>query len=197
MKTILVIDDNDDVRSIIVTTLKDSSFATLEAHSGAQGIELAKTGKPDLILCDVAMPDMDGFQTLASLRATPATSAVPVILMTGSTDRNGMRRGMACGADDFLVKPFRADELIEAVVSRLVRQTDLQWEAFQRAEKLRDEAMQQFSQELSVPINGILGAVTSMMVDYAAVNPAQATDTFRQINESATRLNQLTRPWAE
>jgi two-component system, sensor histidine kinase and response regulator len=196
VKKILVIDDKDDIRSVIVSTLTNAGFSTEQAGDATQALQLSSTYKPDLILCDINMPDMDGYQTLSAFREIPHLSLVPIILMTGSANRDGFRRGMACGADDFLVKPFTPEELIQAVVSRLVRQMELEWETTQRAEKLRADAVHQFSEELSDPINGLLGAVTSIMVDYACMRPEAATDGARQINESAARLNQLAQRWA-
>jgi two-component system, sensor histidine kinase and response regulator len=196
VKKILVIDDADDIRSVIVSTLTTARFATAEAADATSALELAATWKPDLILCDINMPEMDGYQTLSAIRELPHLAVVPIILMTGSADRDGFRRGMACGADDFLIKPFTPEELVQAVVSRLVRQMDLEWEAIQRAEKLRADAVHQLTEEISDPINGLLGAVTSIMVDYACMRPEAATDGVRQINESAERLNQLAQRWA-
>jgi CheY-like chemotaxis protein len=196
MKKILVIDDKDDVRSVIVSSLTNAGFSTEQAADANQALHLAITHRPDLVLCDVNMPDMDGYQTLSAIRELPHLSFVPIILMTGSADRDGFRRGMACGADDFLNKPFTPEELVQAVVSRLVRQMELEWEAAQRAEKLRADAVHQYAEELSAPINNLLGAVTSIMVDYACMRPEAATDGARQINESATRLNQLAQRWA-
>jgi CheY-like chemotaxis protein len=196
MKRILVIDDKDDIRSVIVSTLTTAGFASEQAADADEALQLAITRRPDLILCDVNMPNMDGYQTLSAIREIPHLASVPIILMTGSADRDGFRRGMACGADDFLLKPFTPEELVQAVVSRLVRQMELEWEATQRAEKLRADAVHQFSEELSDPINGLLGAVTSIMVDYACMRPEAASDGARQINESAARLNQLAQRWA-
>jgi two-component system sensor histidine kinase/response regulator len=196
MKKILVIDDKADIRSVIISTLTGAGFLTEQAADAAHALKLSLTYKPDLILCDVNMPDMDGYQTLSAIRELPHLAVVPFILMTGSVDRDGFRRGMACGADDFLVKPFTPEELVQAVVSRLVRQMELEWEASQRAEKLRADAVHQFSEEISAPINGLLGAVTSIMVDYACMRPEAASDGARQINESAARLNQLAQRWA-
>ena len=196
MKNILVIDDKDDIRSVVVSTLTGAGFLTEQAADAVHALKLSLTYKPDLILCDVNMPDMDGYQTLSAIRELPHLAVVPFILMTGSADRDGFRRGMACGADDFLVKPFTPEELVQAVVSRLVRQMELEWEASQRAEKLRADAVHQFSEEISAPINGLLGAVTSIMVDYACMRPEAASDGARQINESAARLNQLAQRWA-
>ncbi len=196
MKTILVIDDNDDVRSFITTTLNLSGFSTIEAADAARGLQLAETGRPDLILCDICMPGMDGFAALSTVRELPGITGIPFILMTGSADRDGFRRGMSGGADDFLWKPFSADELVQAVVSRLVRHAELEWETCQRAEKLSHDAVDKMSKELSAPLNGLLGAITSIMVDYAAMNPEGAYTTARQINESAARINELAQNWA-
>ena len=196
VKNILVIDDSEDVRDFVVTTLKISGYGTLEAGSAADGVALAQTRHPDLILCDINMPGMDGYGMLSAIRHVPEIAAIPFILMTGSAERNNFRLGMNRGADDFLQKPFSAGELLEAVSSRLVRQAQLEWETSQRVEKLRHEAVHQMSAELSTPINGLLNAVTSIMVDYAAQNPEGAYDTAQQINESAARLNQLTESWA-
>jgi DNA-binding response OmpR family regulator len=88
--------------------------------------------RPDLILCDVRMPEMDGYRTLA---------AIPFILMTGSMSREEFRHAMVCGADDYLMKPFTAHELVKAVKSRLARHTHVQTEAYQRIEKLREPAL--------------------------------------------------------
>ena len=196
MKTILVIDDKDDVRSVIVTTLKDSGFATVEAVDAANGIQLAATRRPDLILCDVNMPDMDGYQTLSAIRELSTSATTPFILMTGNADRNVFRRGMVSGADDFLIKPFTPDELVQAIVSRLVRQMEMEWDASQRAEQVRVDALRKISREIAAPIDGLLGAVTSIMVDYASLNPEAASLNARQINESTARLNLLAQNWA-
>jgi len=196
MKTILVIDDNEDVRSFIATTLNLSGFKAIEAGDAVRGLQLAKTCQADLILCDICMPDIDGFDALSTIRKLPGVAAIPFILMTGSVDRDGYRRGMTSGADDFLWKPFTAEELVQAVVCRLVRHAEREWETCQRAEKLSHDAIHQMSQELSAPLNGLLGAITSIMVDYAALNPEGAYDTARQINESAARINELAQTWA-
>lgn len=196
VKKILVIDDKDDIRSVIVSSLTTASFATEQAADAGNALKIAANWKPDLILLDVNMPEMDGYQTLSAIRELPHLAVVPIILMTGSADRECFRRGMVCGADDFLIKPFTPEELVQAVVSRLVRQMDMEWEAMQRAEKLRADAVHQFSEEISEPINGLLGAVTSIMVDYACMRPDAATDGVRQINESAAQLNQLAQRWA-
>lgn len=158
MKSILVIDDDDEVRSVVVTTLTQAGFSVREATEGRAGIQMILAEKPDLIVCDVRMPSMDGFRTLSAIRKFPATAAIPLILMSGSDtmNRDGFRQGMVAGADDFLPKPFTTSELIEAVESRLTRQKEFETEAFKRHD---DNAVQQFSQGQPAAINGVWEAI--------------------------------------
>ena len=137
MKNILVIDDNDDVRSIVAAVLRNFGFVVREANDGGAGIQMVLEQKPDLIITDVRMPGMDGHHLLSAIRELQATAAIPVIMMTGSASHDDFRRGMLSGADDYLHKPFTPDELIETVLSRLIRQTDMEMEAYHRANKLR------------------------------------------------------------
>jgi CheY-like chemotaxis protein len=148
MRSILIIDDNDSVRSVIAATLTHAGFAVREAKNGREGILKVLERRPGLILCDVRMPEMDGYRTLDAIRKVPGTAAIPFILMTGSMGRAEFRHAMVCGADDYLMKPFRASELIAAVESRLARQTHVQSEAFQQIEKLRELGLPLFPSQL-------------------------------------------------
>jgi DNA-binding response OmpR family regulator len=141
MKNILVIDDMEEIRNLVQIVLANFGFHVIEADNGRIGVQMLREQKPHLVLCDVNMPGMDGYETLGAVRESSSTAPVPFILMTGLVSRDGFRRGMVCGADDYLVKPFTTDELIEAVMSRLARQTDFQIEADRRAQSLHACAM--------------------------------------------------------
>ncbi len=158
MKNVLVIDDDTAVRAVVVTTLREAGFSVREARDGRVGIQMILAEKPDLILCDVKMPSMDGFRTLSAIRKFPATAAIPLILMTGSDTlcREGFRQGMVSGADDFLLKPFTPDELLDAIESRRARQKNVREEAWKIRE---DSAAIQLSQGLPAPINGAWEAI--------------------------------------
>ena len=136
---VLVIDDTAEVRQVIVQTLASFGFSAREAADGKTGIELALARRPNLIICDVRMPGLDGFQTLSEIRNRPEIASVPFIFLTAAVDKNEMRRGMSSGADDYLTKPFTPEELMEAVTSRLARQAEMKFEAFQRADRLRED----------------------------------------------------------
>jgi CheY-like chemotaxis protein len=158
MRSILVIDDDEDVRAVVVATLIKSDFSVREAKDGHVGIQMILAERPDLIICDVKMPGMDGYRMLSAIRQFPATAAIPLILMSGSgkRDRESFRRGMVSGADDFLLKPFTPSELIEAVETRWARQKDLQTEAW----KMRDDELAcQFSHAQSASLNSNWEAV--------------------------------------
>lgn len=137
---ILVIDDTEDIRELVASVLTTYGFTVRVAANGQLGAQMLKDEKPDLVICDVNMPAMNGYDLLATVRDSSQTASIPFILMTGLVSRDGFRRGMVCGADDYLVKPFTPDELIEAVMSRLARQTEVQLAADKRAQKLHEYA---------------------------------------------------------
>ncbi len=120
-KSILVIEDAPTVRDKILTVLDFEGFDAMGAPDGLEGVELAQQHKPDLIICDVMMPRLDGYGTLAELQKNPETAAIPFIFLTAKADRGNMRQGMDLGADDYLTKPFTVPELISAVNARLGR----------------------------------------------------------------------------
>jgi serine/threonine-protein kinase PpkA len=118
-KKILVIEDEAGIRNNILLMLKIERFGAVGAENGRIGLELARHHQPDLILCDVSMPEMDGFSVLEALRAEPRFADTPFIFLTALDDRANQRRGMNLGADDYLTKPFTRDELMAAVNARL------------------------------------------------------------------------------
>jgi len=175
MKTVLIIDDREEIRSVVKTALTQFGFATHEASDGREGIELAQTHVPDLIICDANMNGMDGFTTLEAIREMPLFATTPFILMTGSVGKEGFRRAMNGGADDYLQKPFSTEELVEAVVSRLVRHAEMQAQAQRRAEQMRDQAVQKISEELAASFNGVMAA-TAMRLEAPLHDPRREYD---------------------
>jgi two-component system, sensor histidine kinase and response regulator len=192
MKTVLIIDDKEEIRLVVKTTLTQFGFATYEAGDGQEGVEMALMHLPDLIICDVNMSGMDGFSTLEAIRGLTLFATTPVILMTGTVGSEEFRRGMSSGADDFLQKPFLPDELVQAVVSRLVRHAELQAEVERRARHMRDEAVQLLSEELTVPIKDILGAVSTLRRESPSLDTEQVFANACRIKESVMRMGQLT-----
>nr|WP_290223933.1 GGDEF domain-containing response regulator [Trichocoleus desertorum] len=122
MTKILVIEDDQPVRENIVELLEVEEFDVIGAENGLLGVQLAQKHLPDLVLCDVMMPELDGYGVLTALRADPSTAAIPFIFLTAKADKTDLRQGMNLGADDYLTKPCTADELLEAIAARLQKQ---------------------------------------------------------------------------
>ncbi len=121
MKKILVIEDEELVRNNIVEILDTVDFRVIGASNGGIGVQLAEEHLPDLILCDVMMPELDGYGVLAALRNNPVTATIPFIFLTAKGDKTDIRQGMNLGADDYLTKPFRRKELLGAIEARLIK----------------------------------------------------------------------------
>lgn len=117
--TILVIDDNKDIRENTAEILELAGYLTLMAENGKKGMEIAVREKPSIIVCDIMMPELDGYGVLHLLRKNPETEHIPFIFLTAKTERNDLRKGMEMGADDYITKPFEDIELLNAVEIRL------------------------------------------------------------------------------
>lgn len=122
MAKILIIEDEPEMRRNLLTILKLEKFAATGAENGRLGVEVAKLEKPDLILCDVMMPELDGYGVLRALRDHPSTVATPFIFLTAKGEKPDIRAGMNLGADDYLTKPVAKADLLNAIGARLRRQ---------------------------------------------------------------------------
>ena len=125
MKTVLVIEDELTVRESLVDLLEIEGFRAIAADNGKTGLTIAITEHPDLVLCDISMPGLDGFGVLQKLRENPDTGTIPFVFLTARTTKVEFRRGMELGADDYLFKPFTMDELLSAIAARLTKQAAL------------------------------------------------------------------------
>ncbi len=128
MRKILIIEDNEDVRENTADLLELSGYSVATCPDGESGIRKAQSFHPDLILCDIMMPGLDGYQVLEALQENRKTAGVPFVFLSAKADRSDIRKGMNLGADDYLTKPFEEHELLEAITSRLQRHDFLQRE---------------------------------------------------------------------
>jgi CRP/FNR family cyclic AMP-dependent transcriptional regulator len=121
MKEILLIDDDPDMRQNTSEILELEGYRVIKAENGERGVELARLEAPDLVLCDIAMPELDGYGVLRALGQEIRTAGLPFIFLSAKADRADVRKGMDLGADDYLTKPFTARELLDSVDGRLKR----------------------------------------------------------------------------
>ncbi len=124
MKTILIIEDNEDIRENVAEILMLSGYNVLQAPNGRAGVETAQAHIPDLIICDIMMPGIDGYGVLHILHKDPPTQNIPFIFLTSKSERSDFRAAMEMGADDYITKPFAGNELLNAIESRL-KKTEL------------------------------------------------------------------------
>src|SRR5229473_855110 len=165
MKKVLVIDDTPEIPMIIAESLNLYGFTTLAAEDGVTGIQIAREQVPDLIICDINMPKLDGYATLTAIRQDETTSTIPFIFLSGATEKISVRRGMEMGADDYLTKPFTHKELVSAVNTRLEKQAEMQRHSDKKLDELR-------------------GNITLAL-------PQEVLESARYIHESAQRLHRL------
>lgn len=125
MTKILVIEDENPYRENILELLQAEDFEAIGAENGYLGLQLAESETPDLILCDVMMPQLDGYGVIEALRKNPVTATIPFIFLTAKVDKSDFRTGMELGADDYITKPFTCDELLRAIAARLQRQKSI------------------------------------------------------------------------
>lgn len=137
MTKILVIEDEQLVRENILDLLEAEGFDGIGAENGHVGITWAWDCKPDLIICDVMMPELDGYDVLKLLRKEPATATIPFIFLTAKADKDDFRQGMQLGADDYLTKPFTSADLLRAISVRLERKAIIARQSEKKLEELR------------------------------------------------------------
>jgi CheY-like chemotaxis protein len=121
MTKILIIEDNDGVREEIVDILRYAGYDVRDAENGRLGLELVTQWAPDLVVCDLMMPELDGYATLAAIRADPASATTPFLCLTARGEQRDMQKAMDLGADEYLRKPFTTDELLAALESILAK----------------------------------------------------------------------------
>ncbi len=189
-RKVLVIEDEPSIRNNIMLMLKVERYAATGAENGRIGLELARRDPPDLILCDVMMPEMDGFAVLEALRAEPRFAEIPFIFLTALDDRSSTRRGMNLGADDYLPKPFTRNELMEAVNSRLKKFENLTQALTARLVPQQDLLTQKFRERISGGDGG--AALEEADAGNLTGKIAEATVLFSDIRAFTTYSERLT-----
>jgi signal transduction histidine kinase len=191
MSTILVIEDDQTARFVVRELLSRHGHRMIEATNGTDGIRLATEHRPDLIICDVAMPDLDGFAVLQKLRDHPATEFIPLIFLTALTERESVRLGMNLGAQDYITKPFAAEELLRSVAARLDNRNTIQARIQMAINGVRTSLTDALPHELRTPLSAILAVASILEKDADSISRPQLCELSRLIRESAERQHRL------
>ncbi|NMG08078.1 hybrid sensor histidine kinase/response regulator [Brasilonema sp. UFV-L1] len=191
MYKILVIEDEISVRQNLLELLTYEDFNVISAENGQIGVKLAQEEIPDLILCDVMMPGLDGYGVLNILRQQPTTATIPLIFLTAKSDKASFRQGMKLGADDYLTKPFTRAELLAAISSRLEKQLIIHQQSQKRLDDLRNSITKSLPHEMRTPLNGILGFSELLMKEVETLSRQEICEMAEGIYKSGQRLYRL------
>jgi serine/threonine-protein kinase PpkA len=193
MTTVLIVEDDDDIRANITRLLKLEGFTIISATNGREALERARVIRPDVVISDINMPEMDGLALVQALRADKALAPVPVMLLTALDDRASMRKGMSTGADDYLAKPFTRAELLEAL-DGLVRKKARIEDAIQSELVVREASLRQaFMDSLGGQSAGNVSEMFGLEVPAGAVadQVMQATVLFSDIRNFTSIAEKL------
>lgn len=191
MYTILVVDDEPLPRETMIRLLDASGYKVLEARDGRTGIQLAVQHSPDLVISDIRMPNFTGFELLKGLRSNPDTSSIPLVFVSALNDIKAIREGMNEGADDYLGKPYSAQELLRVVETQLNKKRLVQDKHDTSLRVLRKNIIYALPHEFRTPLSLILGYGHILEDEYATVAPDELLQSAQIIVKSATRLQRV------
>jgi len=189
---ILVIEDAHALRKDILEMLSFEGFDVRGAENGLLGVQTAREYHPDLIVCDIMMPELDGYGVLTELQKDASEATIPFVFLTARTDKGDMRQGMELGANDYLTKPFTANELINTVRAQLNKRVKFDLLSRKKMDHLRDNIILALPHELRTPLTGILGFSDILASDSHYMEPNKIAEMAHYIHSAALRLYRLT-----
>lgn len=190
MTKVLVIENEAQTREIFVDCLEAEGFEAIEAKNGCIGVQKAQEQVPDLVVCDILLPELNGYRVLETLRQDPSTATIPFIFLTGRTSKAERRQGMELGADDYLTKPSNAEEFLSAIDTQLKKRETLK--------KLYAAEFQQSSSQPKTNSNSVLPSVSNPQIqqifDYIGAHYQESislSDVAREFGYSSAYLTDL------
>ena len=189
MTKILVIEDEKYLLEDITELLEYTDYEVLGATNGRQALEIAESYVPDLIICDVMMPDMNGYQVLEQIRANPHTANASFIFLTAKADRDSVRQGMDLGADDYLTKPFSSAELLTAINTRLARLSQLAVANEQKIETAKRQLTRMVTHELRTPLVSINTVVDIISRGMGQLDQTELQELLDKISAGSKQLS--------
>ncbi|MEO1644835.1 MAG: response regulator, partial [Chloroflexota bacterium] len=190
-KMILVIEDSADLRTDVIDMLKLEGYVAHGAPNGVIGVERAQELMPDLIVCDIMMPELDGYGVLQALRADLETASIPFIFLTAKSEHLDQRQGMVLGANDYFTKPFDAEELLASITTQLKRREEQLAQVQNRIDMLAISIATALPHELRTPLNTIIGFSELLQTEAQTLKPDQVASWSNHIYKAGYRLYRL------
>ncbi|MGE5399870.1 MAG: response regulator [Ignavibacteriales bacterium] len=184
MKKILIIEDDEAVRCNTLELLKEEGYEVLEAINGYEGLELARKYLPDLILSDILMPVMDGYSVLQELQKDILTCSIPFIFFSARSGMSDIRHGMKIGADDYITKPYKINDLLDTINARLAKRNNLD----RKFDELYNSIARSLPHELRTPLVSIMGFSDLIRNNSADMDKDEIIDMVNKINFAGNRL---------
>lgn len=192
LKTILIMEDDSAFREALAFALEAEDYAVLQADNAVEGIEIARSKIPDLILSDVVMDSVDGYDAVMSIRQDPRTTGIPIILMTGKHDKDGLVHALELGADDYLVRPFAIPVLLEAVAVRFKEKEESRERHSKSTSDPRAFLTIGIPGDLRTPVAGILGFSKAISREHIDLKQSEIVELGRAIQKAARNVLRLT-----
>lgn len=192
MTRVLVIEDEPRLLKNIVETLQIGKYEVVGTNNGFDGVELVQTYEPDMILCDIMMPYMDGYQVLEQVRANSEIKRIPFVFLTAKTDWGSIRKGMELGADDYLLKPFNARDLFKAIDIRVARIKKVENQAVVKLGETKEQLAQAIARNLKDRLESVNTNVHHISNKMDILSSDELQDLLEKINEDASHLTRKT-----
>lgn len=188
---ILIVDDEPDLLDITASYLEMEGYDPVTAPNGAAALEILKTTTPDLIISDITMPGMSGFDLLEKVRANSSFQNTPFVFLSGHTDLEHVMMGKEIGSDDYLMKPFEPEMLISTIKGKLKRRQQISESMTKQVEQLKNQLLGLISHEMRTPLTSILGATELLAEGKDALSPEDFTGFLEMLKGATLRLNSM------
>jgi CheY-like chemotaxis protein len=188
MTKILIIEDESIIRENLKELLEIYDYDVIQAEDGEVGLQKVYKDEPDIILCDINMPKLNGFEVLKKLQSDPHTFTIPFLFLTAFSDRDKFREGMSLGADDYITKPYQKDDVLKAIETRLTKTKNISIKNNARIEDLRKSVSMSIPHELRTPLNSILGFSQLLKEYHKDLSEDDMISMFNNIYDSGQRL---------
>lgn len=191
MKKILLIEDNPNVLLNTSRMLQAEGYMVITANNGRDGLEIAQQTIPSLIICDIMMPEIDGYGVITALRNNPATTAIPFIFLSAKSDKTDFRQGMELGSDDYLTKPFTRDELLGAIKAQFKKQEIINNYYRQELDNLRGNISKSLPHQLLFPAIEVMGLADILVKNYHAMEAHEVPDIGKRIRKAGRDMHEM------
>lgn len=188
MEKILIIEDEEPLRNRLFRTIELEGYHPISAPGGVEGVKMAKSNLPDLIICDIMMPDMDGYGVYDELKKNADTATIPFIFLTAKVEKSDIREGMNLGADDYITKPFDIEDLMTSIKVRLDKKKTSDEISKQKLEEVKMNLSLSLPYELITPLINILGTSEQLKTGYGSMNDFTVREMLDHIHRSGKKL---------